>query len=97
MVKKKSLNKRKLVEYIMNNRGQIIEVFGILILLGIALFGTSQIYLYKDSSYFGDNSTLKVYPYDKCKEFIKLLPQENIIAFASKEEIPNGYILSECI
>lgn len=80
----------------MNKRGQIIEAGLVLIILGMAVIGTGGILLEKNNVYVGDSQEFKVYKYSECKDYINTLPQERVIVFNSKDNLPINYRLSMC-
>ena len=80
----------------MRKNGQIIELFGILIIIGIVIFGTSTVYFQKDNAYVGDTLEFKAYKYSDCKDYINSLPRARLIAFPSENEIPTEYNMTRC-
>tara|TARA_Y100000034_G_scaffold131709_1_gene193049 strand:+ start:1904 stop:2149 length:246 start_codon:yes stop_codon:yes gene_type:complete len=80
----------------MNKKAQIVEIFGVLIIIGIAIFGVTQMYYQKSSLYVGDKIEFKAYKYSECIEYINSLPQERLIVFTSKELINQEYNLTSC-
>lgn len=81
----------------MNKKGQIFEIVGVLIIIGIAIYGVSQVYYLKDKVYVGNNLNSKAYSYNECKNFINSLPQDRIVVFASKEDaVKQGFKIGEC-
>jgi hypothetical protein len=69
---------------------------GMILIMGIAIFGTASIYLQKDTLYVWDIKELKVYKYTDCNNYINSLPNERLIVFPSFESIDNKYTLTKC-
>lgn len=81
----------------MNKKGQIIELFGVLIILGITIFGTFTIYTQKDNIYVGIKDTHVAYDYIECKEFINNYTNNQIVVFTSLGDTKsNNYAIGDC-
>ena len=79
----------------MDKRGQVLEVLGILFILGITIYGASKVYYDKESIYVSYNMT--VYKYSECKVFINSLSKEDIVVFTSYDQIDwDKYQKGEC-
>jgi len=76
----------------MGKKGQIFEVLGIIVIIGIAIFGASTIYYQKESLFIVDKSTGLVYAYGTCKMEISKLPKANLLVFQDAESAKSqGY------
>jgi len=81
----------------MNKKSQIIEIFGILVILGITIFGAFNIYTQKDNLYVGIKGTYIAYNYIECKEFLNNWTNEQITVFTSLDDASNNnYQISGC-
>ena len=81
----------------MNKRGQIIELFGVLIILGITIYGISTIYFQQDNLYVGLKEKSIAFKYTECKDIINNFSQNDIIIFNSLEEVnKKNYEVGEC-
>jgi len=80
----------------MNKKGQILELIGIVVIVGIAIFGVSKVYFQKDLIYVGDTNLSIAYKYTACKVIINKIPSSNMLVFPAKEDIPSDYKIKEC-
>ena len=81
----------------MSKNAQFIEIVGIVIILGIAVVGTTSVYFIKETTYIADNSTMNIYKYSECKNIIKNLNPNTIKAYNSIERAQlDGYHLKGC-
>ena len=79
----------------LNNKGQIIEVFGLLIILGISIFGVSKIYYQKENLFVGYEGIY--FKYSECKDIVSRLPTEKLVVFTSVEAIDHeNYVGGDC-
>ena len=80
----------------MNKKGHIIELFGLLFIIGITIVGATTVYYQKDNLYVGYEHI--AYKYSECKSFIDNLPQEKLVVFSSKEEVERNkdFKLGDC-
>jgi len=85
---------RMIIEYIMNKKGQIFEILGILFIVGITVFGASKVYYQKENIYVGHDGM--AYKYSECKDFINELPQEEVVVFSSVEDIGKDFEIGVC-
>ena len=81
---------------IMQKKGQIIEMVGVLIVLAIVIYAGLSIGLDNDQVYVGFSPNNTAYKYTECRGYIESLPKEAITVFQSKKEIPNRYTISGC-
>ena len=81
---------------LMHKRGQIVEFGLILVILGIAVYGTSTMYMQKENTYVGDSLNSRAYRYADCKEYINSIPIERLTIFPSYETVPTSYNVSGC-
>ena len=82
----------------MNNKGQIIEALGIILIFGIAIFGAKSLFYQKENLYVGHKISEKpLYRYAECRGFVNNLPKDEIIIFTSlKDGEDKGYKLLDC-
>ncbi len=83
---------------IMGKRGQFPEVLGMLVVVGIVIFGTAGVFVFhKEEVFVGDKANYNLYKYADCKEIISLLDQDNLVVFDSLNKAKSeGYGLVEC-
>ena len=65
----------------MQKRGQFIELVGIVLIIGIAVVGTTVVYLQRDSVYVGEITTGNLYSYSECKNFIQQLGKDDLVIY----------------
>jgi len=81
----------------MNSKGQIIEIAGIVVIIGIAIIGTLGAYLHKDAVFVADNTSMNLYSYVNCKGIINTLDKNNIRVYDNQQRAENdGYRLVGC-
>lgn len=91
------LNMKKDSIFTMKKSGQLIELAGMLVILGIAIFGTTTVYFQKDSVYIADKTNMGLYNYSECKEFISTLQKDRLVAYDCKEKAEEeGFHLKSC-
>lgn len=81
----------------MGKKAQIIEVAGIIIILGIAIVGTIGAYFHKDSVFVADSSSMGLYKYSECKNIINVLDKNNLKVYNSQQRAESdGFHLIRC-
>ena len=81
----------------MNKVGQIFEVLGILVVVGMAVVGTTFVYLSKDVGFVGNNVTKELYNYEECPEVVANIPNQDVVKYDSlKSAQKEGFSLREC-
>lgn len=89
MTKQKSLNSGIFKSlYIMNKRGQIIEL-GAIVLIVLTTIGVYATVYASQNLYVGNLRTHKFLNYFECKDIANSIPQANLIMFNSKQEAIN--------
>jgi len=84
-MQKEDLNINKFIKYIMNKRGQILELGAIIIII-IASFGVFQVFSESEHIYIGDNREGTFYDYKICPNEINSIPKENMVIFNNLRE-----------
>ena len=83
--------------YSMQKRGQIIEVAGIVFIIGIVIIGTIGAYLHKDSVFVADNISMNLYKYSECKEVVNMLDKNTIRIYDNQQKAESdGFHLVRC-
>ena len=81
----------------MQKRGQFIEIGGIILIIGFVIAGTMGVYFYKDSVYIGDSTSMNLYKYTECKDFINRLDKNKVVVYNSKEKAEkDGFHIANC-
>ena len=81
----------------MNKKGQVIEIAGIVFIIGIAIIGTIGAYLHKDSVFVADNNSMNLYKYSECKEVINTLDKNTIKVYDNQQKAESdGFHLVRC-
>ena len=81
----------------MKKRGQIIEVAGIVFIIGIALIGTIGAYLHKDSVFVADNISMNLYKYSECNDVVNTLNKNTIKVYDNQQKAESdGFHLVRC-
>jgi len=81
----------------MNKAGQFFEALGILVVVGMAVVGTTVVYLSKDNVFIGNKATTELYDYDSCPEIASDIPTSNVVRYDSLETAQSdGFVLVEC-
>lgn len=89
--------RKNITKHPMSKRGQIIELFGVVIIIGIAVIGAVKTYYQKDAIYVGDTNTSTAYKYNECKDFVDFIPKERMVVFANPEKInEQGFKIGSC-
>lgn len=81
----------------MDNKGQTLELLGILFIVGIVVVGTTAVFLHRDSAFMGDSATKELYSYSKCMGVINQIPSNNLVVYDSLEKAQSdGFNLKGC-
>jgi|SRR3989338_141722 len=84
-------------KYSMKRKGQIIEVAGIIFIIGIAIIGTIGAYLHKDSIFVADKISMNLYKYSECKDVVDILDKNTITVYDNQEKAESdGFHLVGC-